>query len=119
MGSALRTLLSANANGRERCPSKGAFLSTTDFASILVASGRCCGYGSFNPTEPEGNQEFTSHSICGLRSEALTCRAPEASRCLAKGLVVRPNVRAEAGPTAKCQARAVENAPARRAGLVF
>ena len=30
-----------------------------------------------------------------------------------------PNVRAEAGPTAKRQARAVENAPARRAGLVF
>ena len=31
----------------------------------------------------------------------------------------KPNVRAEAGPTAKRQARAVENAPARRAGLVF
>ena len=30
-----------------------------------------------------------------------------------------PNVRAEAGPTAKRQARAVENAPARRAGLAF
>ena len=30
-----------------------------------------------------------------------------------------PNVRAEAGPAAKRQARAVENAPARRAGLVF
>ena len=32
---------------------------------------------------------------------------------------VQPNVRAEAGPTAKRQARAVENAPARRAGLAF
>ena len=32
---------------------------------------------------------------------------------------VTPNVRAEAGPTAKRQARAVENAPARRAGLAF
>ena len=30
-----------------------------------------------------------------------------------------PNVRAEAGTTAKRQACAVENAPARRAGLVF
>ena len=32
---------------------------------------------------------------------------------------LRPNVRAEAGPAAKRQARAVENAPARRAGLAF
>ena len=32
---------------------------------------------------------------------------------------VRSNVRAEAGPAAKRQARAVENAPARRAGLAF
>ena len=32
---------------------------------------------------------------------------------------LRPNVRAEAGPTAKRQARAVENARAHRAGLVF
>ena len=32
---------------------------------------------------------------------------------------VRPNVRAEAGPTAKRQARVVENAPAHCAGLVF
>ena len=32
---------------------------------------------------------------------------------------VLPNVRAEAGPTAKRQARAVENAPAHCAGLVF
>ena len=32
---------------------------------------------------------------------------------------LRPNVRAEAGPTAKRQARAVENAPARCAGLAF
>ena len=30
-----------------------------------------------------------------------------------------PNVRAEAGPTAKRQARAVENAPAHCAGLAF
>ena len=39
-----------------------------------------------------------------------------------KGLVARsktPNVRAEAGPTAKRQARAVENAPAHCAGLAF
>ena len=32
---------------------------------------------------------------------------------------VQPNVRAEAGPTAKRQARAVENAPAHCAGLAF
>ena len=32
---------------------------------------------------------------------------------------VQPNVRAEAGPTAKRQARAVENAPAHCAGLGF
>ena len=32
---------------------------------------------------------------------------------------VMPNVRTEAGPTAKRQARVVENAPARRAGLAF
>jgi len=32
---------------------------------------------------------------------------------------VMPNVRAEAGPTAKRQARAVENAPAHCAGLAF
>ncbi len=32
---------------------------------------------------------------------------------------VLPNVRGEAGPTAERQARAVENAPARCAGLVF
>ena len=36
-----------------------------------------------------------------------------------QGIFVTPNVRAEAGPTAKRQARAVENAPARRAGLAF
>ena len=35
------------------------------------------------------------------------------------GVCVMPNVRAEAGPAAKRQARAVENAPARRAGLAF
>ena len=34
-------------------------------------------------------------------------------------VAMTPNVRAEAGPSAKRQARAVENAPARRAGLVF
>ena len=34
-------------------------------------------------------------------------------------LLVRPNVRAEAGPTAKRQARVVENAPAHCAGLAF
>ena len=33
--------------------------------------------------------------------------------------LVLPNVRAEAGPTAKRQARAVENAPAHCAGLAF
>ena len=32
---------------------------------------------------------------------------------------MRPNVRAEAGPTAKRQARVVENAPAHCAGLAF
>ena len=32
---------------------------------------------------------------------------------------VLPNVRAEAGPTSKRQARAVENAPAHCAGLAF
>ena len=32
---------------------------------------------------------------------------------------VQPNVRAEVGPTAKRQARAVENAPAHCAGLAF
>ena len=38
---------------------------------------------------------------------------------IAQAEFVQPNVRAEAGPTAKRQARAVENAPAHRAGLVF
>ena len=37
-GLCLRTLLPVNANGRERCPSRKAFLRTTDFASILVAN---------------------------------------------------------------------------------
>ena len=37
----------------------------------------------------------------------------------ARALVMGPNVRAEAGPTAKRQARAVENAPAHCAGLAF
>ena len=34
-------------------------------------------------------------------------------------VIARPNVRAEAGPTAKRQARAVENARAHCAGLAF
>ena len=33
--------------------------------------------------------------------------------------ILMPNVRAEAGPTAKRQARVVENAPAHCAGLAF
>ena len=36
-----------------------------------------------------------------------------------KAAFLMPNVRAEAGPTAKCQARTVENAPAHFAGLAF
>ena len=40
-------------------------------------------------------------------------------RRVAKLLLETPNVRAEAGPTAKRQARAVENAPAHCAGLAF
>ena len=34
-------------------------------------------------------------------------------------IFVTPNVRVEAGPAAKCQARMVENAPAHFAGLAF
>ena len=39
--------------------------------------------------------------------------------CIAQVEFVLPNVRAEAGPTAKRQARAVEDAPAHCAGLAF
>ena len=51
----------------------------------------------------------------------LFCSRREALTLLEWRMVdfVKPNVRAEAGPTAKRQARAVENAPARRAGLAF
>ena len=35
------------------------------------------------------------------------------------GWILMPNVRAEAGPTAKRQARVVENVPAHCAGLAF
>ena len=38
---------------------------------------------------------------------------------LARWVILTPNVRAEAGPTAKRQARVVENAPAHCAGLAF
>ena len=50
------------------------------------------------------------HSDC-LRREPLAWAAARAA--------LGPNVRAEAGPTAKRQARAVENARAHCAGLVF
>ena len=50
--------------------------------------------------------------IVRLRGDFSRLRPP-------KVVPVMPNVRAEAEPTAKRQARAVENAPARRTGLVF
>ena len=43
----------------------------------------------------------------------------EAPEGTTRGFGARPNVRAEAGPTAKRQARVVENAPARCAGLAI
>ena len=55
-GLSVRTLPPANAEGRERCPSKTAFLSATEFTSILVASLRFCGCGAVRPTEPQGSQ---------------------------------------------------------------
>ena len=114
-----RTLPPANANGRERCPSRKVFLRATDFASILVASLRCHGYGAGRPTEPQGDLYLASPSDCGLRSEALTCSVPEARRWLARSLVVRPNVRAKRATTAGRQARAGENVPrTARPGLV-
>ena len=61
---------------------------------------------------------YTSSSARRLVAIQLT---PQALTLVEQGTApfVLPNVRAEAGPTAKRQARAVENAPARRAGLVF
>ena len=56
-----------------------------------------------------------------LRIGCLTLGALRRARCSSRHNLrfVMPNVRAEAGPTAKRQARAVENTPARRTGLVF
>ena len=65
--------------------------------------------------------EGTSHAAAGR----VLVFEPGASRAIHRRFVrhgvcfARPNVRAEAGPTAKRQARVVENAPAHCAGLAF
>ena len=92
---------------------------STDFTSILATSLKSVEFGTGRPTELQGDMWLASPSVCGLRSVALTCSVPEARGGLARGFGVRPNVRAEAGPTAKRQARVVENAPAHCAGLAF
>ena len=52
-------------------------------------------------------------------TEGLPLEALENAAKVDLGILAGPNVRAEAGPTAKCQARVVENAPAHCAGLAF
>ena len=58
------------------------------------------------------SRESVAEAVC--RMSVAISRVGRARR-----QIRRPNVRAEAGPMAKRQARVVENAPARRAGLVF
>ena len=45
-GFCVRILHPANAEGRERCPSKTGFVSATELALILVASLRCFEFGT-------------------------------------------------------------------------
>ena len=61
---------------------------------------------------------YNSSSARRLVAVPLT---PQALTLVEQGAasIVLPNVRAEAGPTAKRQARVVENAPAHCAGLAF
>ena len=90
---------------------------STDFTSILATSLKSVEFGTGRPTELQGDIWIASPSVCGLRSEALTCSVPEARGGFARGFGVRPNVRAEAGPTAGRQGPTGENVPrtARRA----
>ena len=88
-----------------------------------------CALNSFEVTALPYLQGEVLDYGCGLgnlaveaaRRGCLTLGAARRTSCRRRHRprFVLPNVRAEAGPTAKRQARAVENAPARRAGLVF
>ena len=51
-----RTLLPANANGRERCPSRSVYVwISTDFTSILARSLKSVEFGTGRPTELQGD----------------------------------------------------------------
>ncbi len=122
-------LLICSSGRRPTCPKRAAAtLSPPLAASSCVWTGR----RSRRPWLKSGSS---------FRSPGSVCRACTPGRTGIRGLAalwlfnsrrqahfllehhtadfVLPNVRAEAGPTAKRQARAVENAPARRAGLAF
>ena len=69
-------------------------------------------------------QPVSRRRVHDLRNSGLLARQRSMTwlfrkACIAQVEFVLPNVRAEAGPTAKRQARVVENAPAHCAGLVF
>ena len=108
----LRTLLPANANGRERCPGWSVYVwRATGFTSILATSLQSVGFGTGRPTDAQGDKWLTSPSVCGSRSEALMCSVPEARGGLARGFGVRPNVRVKLAPTAWRAGQHAHNGP--------
>ena len=74
---------------------------------------RCVGTGVVQAATTPAMSKATNGFVLGYLGNMFTVKGER------KAASVTPNVRAEAGPTAKRQARAVENAPARRAGLAF
>ena len=95
-----------------------------DALRLAVKLGLEVGHNSFGNvlvdhyTQPEVRKIVLPH---GNNPYAATRRAIvlAAAAMAVDGELVLHNVRVEAGPAAKCQARVVENAPAHFAGLAF